>query len=473
MRIAIGGLHVENGNFSPLPTTLDDFEIYQGTDLLESGRYPFLHEFDAEFLPTLIGRTWPGGEIEPAAYKKLKEELLSALRQTLPLDGVYLDLHGAMKVAGMEDAEADLASAIRKVVGPETLISASMDLHGNITEAYTNQIDMLTAYRTAPHADTEETRQRAIQILIDALSSGNRPHIVSMPIPIILPGEMTRTDVEPGRSLWSTLSSKSQQPGIVDASLFVGFCWVDEPRAHAAAVVSGTDSERMWATAEELAQAYWDSRFDFGYGTPIGSIDETIDMALAASESTVFISDAGDNPTAGAPGDLPIFAERLITRQVASAVIAAIPDRESLELCWAAGVGNPITLNLGGKLDPNHGGSVKISGSVAGLFPDVDVAGRQAILETNGTTVIITERRKPFTQVADFELVGIDPLAFKIVVVKLGYLFPDLIRIAPKALMALSPGASDLDLARLGHQQVERPIYPLDPEMAWEVPSRE
>ena len=100
-----------------------------------------------------------------------------------------------------------------------------------------------------------------------------------------------------------------------------------------------------------------------------------------------------------------------------------------------------------------------------------DEGGAQAVIQVEGVTVIVTSQRQGFTTVADFTRAGVDPLAYKIVVVKLGYLFPELIAIAPKALMALSPGASDLDLARLPYQRIARPMFPVDKEFRW-VPSQ-
>ncbi len=473
MRIAIGGISVENGSFSPLRSTLDDFVLLRGQALLTSDRYPFLGEFQVEFIPTLMARAWPGGELEPATYQALKTALLDQVVNALPLDGVYLDLHGAMKVAAMEDAEADLARAIRALVGPDTLIAASMDLHGNISHDFVAQLNMLSAYRTAPHRDMLETRHKACRMLVDALQSGRRPHVLCQPIPVLLPGERTRTDMEPGRRLWAALPALEQNAGILDASLFVGFAWVDEPRAHAAAVVSGYDRRAMEAVTATIAQSYWDARHEFHYGVEAGSIDDCIQWAIAAPESTVFISDSGDNPTAGAVGDIPLFVERLLAQPVPSALVAAIPDAETVAQCKAAGVGATVEVRLGGKLDTIHAAPLPVRGVVHAFRPGAPDAGDQVILRIGtldatvdvlGATVdvIVTTRRKAFTEIADFEKVGIDPLAYKIVVVKLGYLFPDLLRVAPRALMALSPGASDLALERLPFYQIERPMFPID-----------
>ncbi len=467
MRIAFGGISIEATNFSPVPSTLDDFVVYRGEELLASDRYPFLKALNAEFVPTLFAQALPGGTVDAHTYQTLKRDLLARLTAIGPVDGFYLDLHGAMKVDGMDDAEADLAAAIRAIVGQHVRIAASMDLHGNISQTYVANINLLTAYRTAPHRDTVETRQKACHLLVDAIANDTHSQIACVPIPVLLSGEATRTDVEPGQSLWAALAEIDKLPGVLDASLFVGFAWVDEPRAHAAAVITGTDAAVIQREARQLAQAYWDARTAFKFGTPVGSIDECIQSALAAKEPCVFISDSGDNTTAGAVGDLPLCLASLLTYKVPSAVVAGLTDAAAVAACAQAGVGATLALTLGGKLDTTHGKPLSVYGQVLNLFNGDREQDRQVVFQIDGVKVIITERRSAFTQVSDFTKVGVDPLAHKIVVVKLGYLFPDLLRIAPLAFMALTPGAADQDLARLPYRRIQRPMYPVDSAMEW------
>lgn len=484
MRIAIGGISVENSNFSPVPTTLPDFTILRGDELLAAERYlggvaqshgieksPSLAPAHAnvEFAPTLFARALPGGPLDPNAYATLKTELIERLAAAGPVDGVFLDLHGAMYVAGLEDAEADLAAAVRGVVGPKTLIAASMDLHGNISAAYVRQIDLLAAYRTAPHRDALETRQRALSLLVHALEQNLRPQIALVPIPVLLSGESTRTDMEPGQRLWASLPAVDAVPGVLDASLFVGFAWVDEPRAHAAAVVSGTDRAVIEREARKLAQTYWDARHAFKFGVPAGTIDECIAWALGDDETGIFISDSGDNTTAGGVGDLPIVLERLLANPVPSAAVGGLTDAEAVGVCWQAGVGATVETTVGGKLDTLHGRPLPVRGQVLTLFDGDADKGRQAVLQVGSVKVVLTERRTAFMRIADFTQVGVDPLAHKIVVVKLGYLFPDLLRAAPKAYMALSPGAADQALTRLPYRRIARPMFPLDGEFVWQL----
>jgi microcystin degradation protein MlrC len=326
---------------------------------------------------------------------------------------------------------------------------------------------MLSAYRTAPHVDYLATREKAVGMLVRCLQEGIRPLQTRLPIPVILPGERTSTEWEPGLSVYAALAETDKQPGILDASIFVGYVWADEPRASATVIVTGTNEAVNRREAARLGQLYWEARHDFNFGVPTGTIDECIELALAAPEDCVFISDSGDNPTAGGVGDVPAFLERLLAYDVPSAVVASITDATAVAQCQAAGLNNTVTVSLGGKLDPVHGRPLPVSGRVIYLKEQAEVGGDIAVLQSGGLKVIVTQRRKPFHTIAEFEKLGIEPLAHKIVVVKIGYLVPDLKRAAPKALLALSPGAVNQDIVSLPFQRVKRPMYPLDADMEW------
>jgi microcystin degradation protein MlrC len=463
MRIVIGGIATESCTFSPLPTRLDDFTLHRGEAFLN--RYPFLGAFDAEFVPLMWARALPGGSVEADTYRQIKAEYLDMLRANAPFDGVYLDLHGAMNVQGMDDAEGDWIASIREVVGDACPIAVSFDLHGNISRRVIEHLDVMSAYRTAPHVDVIETRRRAIQLLMNCLTTGVRPLRAWVQIPVVLPGEKTSTEWEPGASVYASLAESDPLPGVWDASLLVGYVWADEPRASATAIVTGTDREIITREASRIAQRYWDARAQFEFGVRSGSIDECIAWALEAAESCVFISDSGDNPTAGGAGDTPVFLGRLLANNVESAVVASIADGEAVSVCQAAGVGAEVNLSLGGKLDPRTSQPLPVAGRVLSIMPGQNT---EVVVQIGGVKVILTERRRPYHFIADFQRLGLEPLEHKIVVVKIGYLEPDLKRAAPLALLALSPGAVDQAIERLPFQRIRRPIYPLDKDMIWQ-----
>lgn len=469
LRIAIGAIATESCTFSPLPTRRTDFVVAHDEELL--ARYPFLSRYDAELIPTLGAWAMPGGPVELEAYRELQGAFLEALKRAGPIDGLYLELHGAMYVTGIDDAEGDWVAAAREVLGPNALIAASLDLHGNVTRRLAEQADILTAYRTAPHRDRRETQERAYRLLMQCLQRGVRPSNTWIRVPVILPGERTSTEYEPAASLYARLDAVDRRPGVLSASILVGYVWADDPRAAASTVVTGTDQRACWEAARELAHRYWEARHDFRFGVEAGSIDECIRRALEAPEPTVFISDSGDNPTAGGVGDIPLFVERLLAHRVPDAVVASIVDPAAVAACQAAGVGAEVSTSLGGKLDPQHGSPLPIRGRVLSITPPEPRGGVQAVLQVDGIRIIVTERRKAFHEIADFRRLGIDPLQHKIIVVKMGYLVPELQAIAPRALLALSPGAVDQAIERLPYRRIQRPIYPLDPDMTWEPPA--
>lgn len=466
MRIAVGGIATESCTFSPLPTRYEDFKILRGDDLLR--RYPFLSEYkDVEFIPLLHAGAIPGGSVEAAAYERIKTEYLDLLRAAGDLDGVYFDMHGAMNVQGMDDAEGDWITTVRGVVGEKPLLAGSFDLHGNITQREVDALNILTAFRTAPHVDYEETRARAVRLLVKCLKENMRPQIARVAIPVVLPGEKTSTEWEPGKSLYASLPEIDAVPGVLEAALFIGYVWADEPRATATAIVTGTDAAAAKAEARKLAAKYWDVREKFRFGVRAASIDECIESALSAPQKPVFISDSGDNPTAGGVGDVPLVLKALIAHDVPDAVLASIADVEAVDACYEAGVGALVGLSLGGKLDPNTAQPLIVTGTVKFLHETKDPLDRQAVVQMGGVQAIITARRRPFHYMEDFRKLGIEPLDHKIVVVKVGYLVPELKAAADLALLALSPGAVDQDIERLPFKRIQRPMYPLDPKLEW------
>lgn len=463
VRIVMGGIATESCTFSTLPTRLDDFTLHRGDAFLN--RYPFLNELDAEFVPLMWARALPGGSVESSTYQQIKYEFLALLRQNGPFDGVYLDMHGAMNVQGMDDAEGDWISSIREVVGNDCLISGSFDLHGNISPRVVENLNMMSAFRTAPHVDVVETRRKALTLLIDCLKNNVRPMRAWVRIPVVLPGEKTSTEWEPGASVYASLKESDPIAGVLDASLLVGYVWADEPRASATAIVTGTDREAITREAARIAQRYWEARAQFDFGVRTGSVSECIEWALAAPESCVFISDSGDNPTAGGVGDTPVVLADLLAHKVESAVVASIADQQAVAICRAAGVNAEVELSLGGKLDPRTSPPLPVKGRVLHIEPSQNT---EVVVQIDGVKAIITERRRPYHFIADIEKLGVDPLAHKIVVIKIGYLEPDLKRAAPTALLALSPGAVDQAIERIPFQRVQRPLFPLDREMTWQ-----
>jgi microcystin degradation protein MlrC len=456
MRIAVGGIHTECSTYSPVLMTEEDFRVLRGQALLEAEYFSFMKAEDVEHLPLLHARAVPGGPVSRGVYDAFKAEFLEGLRAALPIDGLYLAMHGAIKVDGMDDAEGDWISAARAVVGPDCPIAASYDLHGNVSQRIIDQLDIFAAYRTAPHIDTPETMTRAWSMLVSALRDGTRPGIAWAPVPVLLPGQLPEID---------------KRPGILDANLMVGYVWADEPRATACAVVTATDKPAAKRAAEEIAAGYWAARRNFRFGPVTGPLNEMLDIAEQATTTPIILADSGDNPTGGGVGDRADVLKALLARGWRGALIAGITDRPAVEACFAAGAGETLMLKIGGSLD--------LASPCAEMLVEIvrlDNSGlereRQAVVRVGAIDIVIAARRRPYHNIEDFRRLGLDPEAVRLLVVKSGYLSPELAPIANPNLMALTEGVVNQGIAGLASLRRQRPAYPFDQDFAFEPVAR-
>ena len=466
-RIAIGGMHIESSTFSAHRSGEADFHVVRGDELLS--RYELTA--DAEWIPLVHARALPGGAVDPAFYRAIKAELLERLSAAVPIDGLFLDIHGAMTVVGMRDAEADLAQAIRVVIGDGPLVSAAMDPHGNMSLALARTLDLATSHRTSPHEDAPLTKRRALANLRRCLDNGVRPRRAWIRVPVILPGERACTRDEPARSIYGQLAVSETRPGIIDASVWIGYAWADEPRCGAAVLVTGTDDDAIATEARAIARSYWEPRAAFDFSVEAADAQTCIDRALASRDRPFFISDSGDNPTAGGSGDVAAMLDALLAHPAlasgaAKAIWASVVDPAAVARCVAGGEGANVELRVGGALGSRVGEPARLRGVVARVARDDAVGGDIAVVAAGGVRAVLTTRRKPFHFIQDFTALGLDPAAHDITVVKIGYLVPDLFAAARGWMIALTPGGVDQHITRLGHRHLDRPIYPLDPDMA-------
>jgi microcystin degradation protein MlrC len=464
-RIAIGGLAIESSTFSPHRSGAADFTVVRDAELL--ARYDSLPSHIA-WVPLVYARAIPGGAVEREFYDAMKDELVVRLRASVPLDGLYLDIHGAMTVVGMTDAEGDLAAAIRDVVGSDCLISASMDPHGNVSRRLVAALDLATSHRMSPHEDAALTRRRAVTNLVACLDRGVRPLRAWVRVPVLLPGERACTRDQPAKGIYGRLSAIERLDGIIDAAVWIGYAWADEPRCSAAVVVTGTDAAAIVREARALAQTYWDARARFDFSVPAAHAGSCIANGLSRRERPFFISDSGDNPTAGGAGDVVYMLEELLDEPRiaigrATAIWASCVDPAAVARCVSAGEGAAVDLRVGGALGSSK--TFGFHGRVQRIQLADAVGGDIAVVVSGGVRAILTTRRKPFHYIRDFTELGLDPAAHDLTVVKVGYLVPELFDAAKGWVIALTPGGVDQDIVRLGHRALDRPIFPLDPLM--------
>ncbi|KAK7752872.1 hypothetical protein SLS62_005214 [Diatrype stigma] len=490
--IAIAGLACETSTFTPSRTRAAAFHPRRGPEIIE--QYPFIQPGTdlgeaADWRGALNGHALPGGIVTREAFDALSAEIVSRLADVVAacastqqqLDGLWFDIHGAMCVEGLDDAEYELLRRIRKVIGPDVVVSASMDLHGNVSRELAHQTDLMTCYRTAPHIDVAETRERACRNLVELLKirrtsqdADRRPIKAWVPLPVLLPGEQTSTRDEPAAHIYAAVPGVEAMEGVLDAAIWVGYAWADEPRNRAAVVVTGWDKAAVSQGAEKLAQIFWDAHQDFTFVAPTGSFKECLDTALASDKRPFFISDSGDNPTAGGSGDVTWGLTQLLARPEFAdpgsgprVIYASVPGPEAVRTAVEAGIGATVTVTAGAEIDNLHAGPLTMTGRVHAIKHGDRNAIVEVVLQVGSVFAILTELRKPYHLERDFTELDLAPRSAArtdIVVVKIGYLEPELYDMAADWMLGLTPGGVDQDLRRLGHKRIRRPMWPFDQE---------
>lgn len=472
-KIAIAGLAIESSTFSPATTDAAAFLAREGVAVFDY--YPFLQEEQpqrqaANWAPTLRGHALPGGIVTRKAYDSLVGKTLALLEKELPLDGLFFDIHGAMSVEGIDDPEGDFIQKIRDLIGTETLISTSMDLHGNVSKRLAQHTDLITCYRMAPHEDALESKQRAVDNLLERLQSGKgKPKYKAwIPVPILLPGEKTSTRIEPGKSLYAKVQPMTEKEGVIDAAIWIGYAWADEPRNHAVVMVTGDDQKAVSESAETLAAHFWKVRNEFEFVAPTADLDTSLSYALTSDKKPYVISDMGDNPTAGGAGDVTWTLRELLNNKAfkkssgPELIYASIPGPELIEAALKAGVNNTVSAKVGALVDDRYAPPLLLEGVVKAIHQGDVHAETEVVVRVGSINVIVTKKRKPYHRERDFTQLGLDPRKANILVVKIGYLVPELYDLRGDWIMALTPGGVDQDLERLDYKRIQRPMFPLD-----------
>jgi microcystin degradation protein MlrC len=472
-RIAIAGLAIESSTFSPAKTVEEDFKARVGTDVFTF--YPFLSKDSinrnkAEWIPTIRGHALPGGIVTKEAYESLVNKTLTMLKKNMPYDGLFFDIHGAMSVEEIDDPEGDFIKKIRNVIGYETLISTSMDLHGNVSVKLAEETDLITCYRMAPHEDALESKKRAVENLLVRLESkkGKPLYKARIEVPILLPGEKTSTRIEPGKSLYAKVNPITKSPGIIDAGIWLGYPWADEPRNHGVIMVTGDNKNAVGQAAEYLAESFWNVKDEFEFVAPVASLDESLNLALKSKEIPYIISDMGDNPTAGGAGDVTWTLRELLKREEfinnngPSVIYASIPGPELTKKAVEIGVGNEVEALVGAQIDNRYSPPIKIKGKITAIKHGDKYAETEVVVQSGSIKIIVTKKRKPYHKLSDFTELNINPNESDIIIVKIGYLVPELYNINKGWTMALTPGGVDQDLDRLDYKRIKRPMFPLD-----------
>lgn len=486
MRIAIVGLSIEIMLASPIHTGMEALQEYSAEQMLKGDLWMvrgmlarLAEEPGWNAVPLYWATALPGGPMTADAYQMVKNKTLSLLQSGEPFDGVLVVNHGALEVDGLEsDADADFVCAIRETVGPDVPIGVSLDLHGDMTPPLLEAGTVFSVLRTAPHRDDRETGYRAADQLIRVITKRLKPKKAAVTIPILVPGETAVTTQEPGRTLYGSLAEFDAVPGMMEANILVGFAWNDRPwTAVTAVAVAEDDAVLAREQAIRLAEKIWATHSQFVLSMETAEVGEGLERALTAPERPVYVSDSGDNTTAGAGGELTTVLQAILDLPKASDIIVAgITAPETVRQLLAAGIGAEVEIELGAEHLSRPRTKRKVKVVVEGGGDWLELGGFQpyrsreaAWAKVRISDVIATFHAQPIgiTTPQHFRAMDIDPLTHKAYVVKLGYLHPQLEDIAARHILLLSDGTSQLDMTRLQWNRLPRPTWPLEKDFEW------
>ncbi len=466
MKIAIGAMLCEGNSLTPVLTRYEDFDyaadeaMYEKVAVME-----LLRERGCEVVPTLYAHALPGGPVVEEDFLRLAGELVDRLPAE-GLDGIWLYLHGAMCVENLGSAEEYLLRMVRQKVGEEIPISLALDFHADNSDAIPMLCNCVTGYRTAPHCDREETEQRAMRLLFQCIDQKIMPRPQLARANVIICGDAVQTALQPMKGIMELAEELEKLPGMMSVQVFNGQPWIDEPYNGPNFLVTHEwDTKLAKECAEKLAKRFYDVRHEFEFLTEAVEPEEAIRRAMNAEEKTVFISDSGDNTTAGAAGDHAFMLNLLQKMGAKNVLLAGIMDAAACDACYEAELGDTLTLTVGGSLSPDAE-KATITGKLIHrgdiLSYQYNNAGPSATLDCGDMTVVITKNRAALCRPDIFDSIDLDYTKFHIVVVKLGYLFPELAAEAERAILAFTPGASTERLEDMNLKRIRRPMFPLE-----------
>ena len=457
MKIIVASFQCESNSKATLHPQMEDFEYFCGEDIFKKLVVKEIFtQAGFTVIPSIYANALPTAEVEPHIYACYKDQIIATVRANPDAAGIYIYVHGSMQVQGIGSGELQLVKEIREIVGRECLIAFTMDLHANITKELEQYVDIICGYKTAPHIDQNESQIRAATALTYCLQNSIKPYTYVQKIPMLVKGDTMLTKYEPLRSLEEETAQLEMRRDIFGANLFFGHCWIDAPNTSASTVVSADSAETAAQLAKELANKLWNTRKEYRFLIEAELPEECVKRALCGEEKRIFITDSGDNTTAGAEGTTKEILRLFLSAKPEKKVcVAGITDFDAVDSLWDKEIGTRVYL-----ADLDAYGVIKTRGEILGWAKEI--IGRSLTISFGNVDAIFTERRSAFIEKGNFDKANSDLLSYEVVVVKLGYLFEELKPYADRELFALSDGASCVELERLNLQNIMRPMYPLE-----------
>jgi len=485
-RVLIGGIWHETNTFSPIATDLEAFRRFLlvegeqiaaallGTNTEIGGMLAAAGEHGLDPVPACWAGAVPSGLVRRSALDDIMDRLLAATASTP--DGVLLALHGAMVAEGIDEADVHAVRRLRALVGSDVPIVCTIDYHANVSVALVEAADVLIGYDTLPHIDMAERGREAVSVIAALLAGEPKPHKAFRKLPLLTVPQMQATDDPPMRELMALCKRLESEPGMVCASIVVGFPYCDVPQLGAAVLAYGaTDiAERV---ADRLAAAIWSRRDAFR--PSLVRPEAAVRSAIRANRGPIFLVEPADNVGGGAPGDGTDLLRALL-EQRAEGAASVIWDPIAASAAAAIGQGGTFRGRVGGRTLPLHGDPVEIEGTVtftgevryrrdAGWMTGQPATmGLAATIQVGGVSVIVTtERTMPFDTL-HLRLPGVDPTRAKMITLKCGSAWSTAFgKMAIGHAYVDTPGICTSNLEHLAFTRLPHPFYPLDPATTW------
>ncbi|MBP87224.1 MAG: hypothetical protein CMJ64_10970 [Planctomycetaceae bacterium] len=491
MRIATGGIIHETSTCVDSPTTMSQFEFdrgiirgadvferFRGTNVCTGGFIEGAEENGFELVPLLRASAFPNGLIVRSDYDSLKQELLDRLaaaeRDGGPVDGVLLDLHGAMVVDGIDDGDGDVIEAFREYLGPERPIVVTQDLHGNHTRARVASADALVGFDTFPHVDMAERGVEAAEIIARTVRGEIRPQMAIHQLPLFWSTPCQVTAHPPMDEVVRRVHELETRPGIICVTIATGFPWANVPGVGSSVmVVADSDPALAQQTADELGAWIWANR-ERWYSPPL-TVREGLQRGEEIAKYPIIVADHADNTGGGSPGDSTEVLRTFLDLGLQDALILYMVDPEVATQAHRAGIGSRIAVSLGGKSSPVQGEPVEEDAEVVAVSDGAfaydgpmfggltSSMGTSAWLKMEGVNVVVvTAREQPF-DMAFARSLGIDCAKMKYISLKSAAHFRAAFEpIAGSIHNIDAAGIHTHDFGRLPSSKRTRDVFPIE-----------
>lgn len=506
-RIAILGFSIECNRFAPVATRAH-FSYFTGSDLIAEARLPaprmlgeipgFVTDMDAGGAWDPVGIAFaaaePNGPVDHVFFTELMADIEARLAAALPVDAVYICEHGAAITTADDDPDGVLFEAVRRIVGPDVPVVATLDLHANISDRMVTSIDCFIGYRTNPHMDMRERGEEAAQTIRELLA-GTKTERAYVRLPIVPPTVTMLTAAGPYADMidfGQTKIGPGDKPEIMNVSVMGGFAFSDTAKNGLTVVVTARRDRRnqsaAQAVAQEIAQFGWDNRERF---IPrLTPLDDAIAKAKAAmgdpSLPAVCFADVADNPGGGGRGNTMYLLKALHEAKVKGALVGIIYDpalaaeahRYGLHYQFDAAFNRDETTEFSAPWSAparivglTDGECVGRRGIYAGMSLKM---GPCAALQIGGITVVVVSHRRQCADPVFFEMMGLDIAQARIVVVKSrGHFrggFDEFFQHEQIVEVDL-PGLTSPMLHNFTWSRLPRPVIPLDEGVDWRAPA--